>query len=171
MTTADKDTVCIAKIVGAHGVHGSVRVYVFSDNPERLLEYKKVYDNKGHIYSVKKLRVQKGNTVIVKFDEFSDRNQAEAARGIELFINREQMPDLPEDEFYVTDLVGLKVRSLKGEEIGTVKSVENHGAGDILTIDPFLKVAVPFTHKAVPEVHIREGYIVLDESFLTLDES
>jgi 16S rRNA processing protein RimM len=169
MITDTKENVCIAKIVGAHGVHGSVRVYVISDNPECLLDYKRVKDTLGKTYTVKKLRIQKGNTVIVKFEELHDRNEAEAARGTELFIPRELMPDLEEDEFYITDLVGLKVRSLKGDEIGFVKAVENHGAGDLLIIDPYLKLAFPFTRSVIPEVHVRDGYIVLDEHFLTLD--
>jgi 16S rRNA processing protein RimM len=167
----NKENICIGKIVGAHGVHGSVRVHVFSDDPECLLRYKHIIDSLGRSFKVKKMRPQKGNVVIVKFDGFQDRNQAEAARGIELFIDRDQMPKLTEDEFYINDLVGLKVRSLKGEVIGFVKAVENHGAGDFLTIDPFLKVCVPFTHKVIPEIHVSQGYIVLDEQYLVLDEN
>ncbi len=164
-----KNEVCIGKIVGAHGVHGAVRVHVFSDDPECLLRYKKLKDIHGNLYAVKKMRMLKGSLVVAKFDGISDRSQAEAFRGVELFVDRDQMPNLSEDEFYINDLVGLKVRNLKGEEVGFVKAVENHGAGDFLTIDPFLKVCVPFTLKAIPEVHIREGYIVLDEQYLILD--
>lgn len=168
--TQESQNILIAKIVGPHGVHGSVRVLVYSDNPEGLQNYKPIRDKNDSVYTIKKLRLQKGEVVIVKFDEIRNRNEAEAARGIELYVSREQMPNLEEDEFYITDLVGLKVRSLSGEEIGVVKAVENHGAGDFLSIDTHPKISVPFTRAAVPEVHIKQGYIVMDESFLDLSE-
>lgn len=164
-----RDEICIGKIIGAHGVHGGVRVHVFSDDPECLLRYKKLTDAQGRPYTAKKMRIQKGSVIIIRFDGVTDRNMAEALRGTELFVNRADMPKLTEDEFYINDLVNLKVRNLAGAEIGYVKAVENHGAGDFLTIDPFLKVCVPFTRKAIPEVNIREKYIVLDESYLVLD--
>lgn len=167
----DKNSICIGKIVGAHGIHGGVRIHVYSDDPECLLRYKNMSDAKGVVFKAKKLRLQKGSVVIVRFDGISTRNQAEELRGVELFISRDQMPILSENEFYINDLIGLKVRNLNGEEIGYVKAVENHGAGDFLTIDPFLKVCVPFTKMAVPEVHIQQKYIVLDENFLQVDES
>ena len=171
MTKQDQDNILIAKIVGPHSLSGSVRVLVYSDNPEQLQRYKVLKASNGKAFTIKKARHLKGDMLVVKFEEISDRLEAEAARGIDLYVPRSQMPELEEDEFYINDLVGLKVRSLSGEEIGVVKNVENHGAGDFLTIDPFLTVAVPFTLAAVPEVHARDGYIVLDESFLTLSES
>lgn len=168
MSKATQD-ICIGKIVGAHGVHGGVRVHVFSDDSETFLQYKKLKDSQGRVFTAKKMRIQKGSVVIAQFEGITDRNMAEALRGVELFIGREQMPSLDEDEFYVNDLVGLKVQNLDGKWIGTIKAVENHGAGDFLTIDTFSKVCVPFTKAAIPEVHIHEGYIVLDEHFLELE--
>ncbi|MBP6985122.1 MAG: 16S rRNA processing protein RimM [Alphaproteobacteria bacterium] len=168
--TYETQDICIGKIIGAHGVHGAVRVHVFSDDPESLFRYKKLKDAQGHLFTAKKMRMQKGSVVIVRFDGVSDRNMAEALRGLELFVGRDQMPSLTEDEFYINDLVGLKVQNLKGEWIGKVKAVENHGAGDFLSIEPFLKVCVPFTKAAIPEVYIRQGYLVLDESFLVMDQ-
>lgn len=161
--------ICIAKIVGPHGVHGSVRVLVFSDDPMGLANYKNLKDKNGKDFGIKKIRLLKGEVLVVKFDEIQDRTEAEAARGIELFVSREEMPDLDEDEFYINDLVALSVRSTKGDVLGVVKAVENHGAGYFLTLDTYPKISVPFTKEAVPELHIHEGYIVMNESFLSME--
>lgn len=164
MAISSKD-ICIGTITGAHGVHGAVRIRVYSDDAECLLNYKKLKDHEGRLFTVKKLRIHKGQIAIVKFNEVGNRTQAEELSQAELFINRSQMPDLELDEFYITDLIGLKVKSSKGVELGTIKSVENNGAGDFLTLAE-KPTTIPFTHEAVPEVYVKEGYVVIDEDAL-----
>lgn len=159
-----KSDICIGTISGAHGVHGAVRVRVYSDDPEGLLRYKKLKDQEGRLFTVKKLRIQKGHTAIVKFEDISDRNEAEGLSNRNLYISRAQMPELENDEFYITDLIDLEVRTLTGEVKGFVVRVENNGAGDYLILSHEPNATLPFTHEAVPEVHVLEGYIVIDES-------
>lgn len=161
-----KDELCIGTITGAHGVHGAVRIRVYSDDVESILKYKTLKTSTGDIFTVKKLRLHKDNIVIVKFDEISNRNAAEEVSGVELFINRSQLPELDQEEFYINDLIGLRVRTSNGNEVGTIKTVENYGAGYFLTLHERPKASIPFTHVAVPEIHIKEGYIIIDEQAL-----
>ena len=75
------------------------------------------------------------------------------------------MPDLPDDEFYHADLIGLTVLDTGGTSLGTVQNVLNHGAGDLLEIkgaelpEPIL---LPFTQAAVPTVDLKAGRIIAD---------
>jgi 16S rRNA processing protein RimM len=79
------------------------------------------------------------------------KEDADALRGIDLFATREQLPQAEDDEFYYADLIGLAVFDTGGTELGTVKHVMDHGAGDLLEVQgPKLKdtVLVPFTKAA-----------------------
>lgn len=71
-------------------------------------------------------------------------------------------PPEDEDEFYVTDLIGLAVETADGEPLGKVKAVQDFGAGDLLEIQPPQGATwyLPFTREAVPEVHISEGKVI-----------
>ena len=72
---------------------------------------------------------------------------------------------MPDDEFYHTDLIGLEVCDTGGTVLGTVRSVQNLGAGDLLEISgPGLKstVLLPFTKEAVPTVDLGQGRIIAD---------
>ena len=93
------------------------------------------------------------------------KEDADALKGTQLFAPRDRLPELPEDEFYYTDLIGLEVRDTGGTVLGNVKSVQNNGADDLLEIHgPGLKntVLLPFTKAAVPTVDLNGGRIIAD---------
>ncbi|MGR3292244.1 MAG: ribosome maturation factor RimM, partial [Paracoccaceae bacterium] len=72
---------------------------------------------------------------------------------------------LPDEEYYHADLIGLQVSDTGGDSLGTVKSVQNHGAGDLLEVqlpNSSSTVLVPFTLAVVPMVDLRSGRIVID---------
>jgi len=107
-------------------------------------------------------RVAKGG-VVAWAKGVETRDQAEALRGLKLFIARADLPPPEdEDEFYVTDLIGLAVETADGEPLGKVKAVQDFGAGDLLEIQPPQGATwyLPFTREAVPEVHISEGKVI-----------
>jgi 16S rRNA processing protein RimM len=107
-------------------------------------------------------RAQKG-ALIARAREVADRDQAEALKGLELYVPRAALPTPDEDEFYLADLVGLRAVSAAGKELGRVKSVQNFGAGDLMEIQPEDGPSwwLPFTDEAVPEVKIAEGVVVI----------
>ena len=82
------------------------------------------------------------------------------------------MPKLAEDEYYLEDLVGLKVRlSSSGVDVGEVVGVYNFGAGDVLEVKELAtgkRNMLPFTKAFVPEVNIQEGYIIVESVQLNL---
>ena len=95
--------------------------------------------------------------------EVATREEAEALRGLALYVPRDLLPPPDEDEFYLADLIGLAAVSPTGEPVGRIKSVQNFGAGDLLEIAPETGATwyLPFTLEAVPEVKIGEGVVVV----------
>ena len=86
-------------------------------------------------------------------------------RGVRLYAPRDVLPDLPDDEFYHTDLIGLTVFDAGGVELGRIKAVLNHGAGDLLEIavkGEKQPVLLPFTVANVPLVDVAGGKVIAD---------
>jgi 16S rRNA processing protein RimM len=106
-------------------------------------------------------RAAKGG-IVCRAREVETREQAEALRGLKLFVPRAVLPEPDEDEFYVTDLIGLAVETADGERLGVIKSVQDFGAGDLLEVQPPEGASwyLPFTKEAVPEVRIGERKVV-----------
>jgi 16S rRNA processing protein RimM len=157
------DLIQVGRVAGAFGVRGEVRITTFTADPSALLEYKALLREDGSPgLTLSAGRVAKGS-VVARAAEVATRDEAEALRGLKLYIARADLPPPDEDEFYVTDLIGLAVVTADGAPLGTVKSVQDFGAGDLLEIAPAQGGAtwyLPFTRAAVPEVRIGAGEVV-----------
>jgi 16S rRNA processing protein RimM len=156
------DLIQVGRVAGAFGVRGEVRITSFTADPAALVDYKDLKREDGSAgLTLTSGRAVKGG-VIVRAKEVETREQAEALRGLKLYISRDRLPDPEEDEFYVTDLIGLKVETAEGEALGSVKAVQDFGAGDLLEIAPLEGATwyLPFTREAVPEVRIADGVVV-----------
>ncbi|MEM9630452.1 MAG: ribosome maturation factor RimM [Pseudomonadota bacterium] len=174
MSNSDSQKVLLAKIGAAHGIRGEVRVKPFGDDPLSFTDYGVLTTRDGkQSFEVDKARVQK-TVVITKFKEISDRNQAEELNGVELFIDRDQLPEPEEDEFYYSDLNGLNVLDQAGDTLGKIVAVQDFGAGDLLEIRPKRGKTfyIPFTREFVPEISLAEGQVTVDvpEGYLSDDE-
>ena len=131
----DVKKILVGKIVAPQGIRGEVRVQTYTQNPTDLKTLKlysdKLADNSFHF--VRQLN-PKSTVIIAKIDGVNDRNAAELLRGIELFINRADLPELKDGEYYQADLIGMKVMR-SGITLGVVDNIQNYGGGDILELD------------------------------------
>ena len=158
---ADK-LVLVGRIAGAFGVKGEVRVSAYTETPLALLQYGVLRRDDGS----PGLTLLKGRAAKSDFigtaKEIATKEQADAMRGIRLYVARADMPEPDEDEFYLQDLIGLKVASPSGEALGKIKAVLDFGAGDVLEIAPPRGASwyLAFTRETVPEVDIAGGRIV-----------
>jgi 16S rRNA processing protein RimM len=164
--------ILLAVIVSAHGIQGAVKIKTFTHSPENIFAYGALRDEMSREYSLKLLRVVSPGSLIAAVKGVHNRTDAEALRGTKLYVERNQLPGLVEEEFYHSDLIGLRVQDLEGQEIGLVKSVLNFGAGDFLEIigaDSHL-YTISFTREAVPHIHLPEkseaGTIQINRQFL-----
>lgn len=154
--------ILVGRVAGAFGVRGEVRITSFTADPLALLDYRDLRREDGSPgLTLLSGRPAKGG-VVVRAGEVETREQAEALRGLRLYIPRDILPEPDEDEFYVTDLIGLAVETPEGELLGRVKNVQDFGAGDLLEVEPPEGASwyLPFTREAVPEVRIAEGKIL-----------
>ena len=154
--------ILVGRVAGAFGVRGEVRLTSYTAEPAALLDYRDLKREDGRpALTLLSGRPAKGG-LVVRAQEVETREQAEALRGLQLYIPRDVLPEPEADEFYIADLIGLAVVSPQGEPLGRVKTVQDFGAGDLLEIEPPEGAAwyLPFTRDAVPEVRIAEGKVV-----------
>ena len=132
-----EDLLKVGVITTTHGVRGEVKVYPTTDEPERFLELEYVLLDTGkelRRLDIKNVRFFK-NLVILKFDGIDNINDIEKYKGRDLWIPREEAQELDEDEYYIADLLGMKVLLEDGSEFGTLKNVMETGANDVYIVD------------------------------------
>ncbi|WP_197922436.1 ribosome maturation factor RimM [Thiosulfatihalobacter marinus] len=159
------ELVCVGAIAGSYGVRGEVRLKSFTAQAEAIAAYAPLQTEDGsRQFDLTITRAIK-NGLAARLSGIATKEEADALKGLRLFVPRDRLPDPDEDEYYHADLIGLEVRDTGGTVLGQVKSVQNHGATDLLEIHgPGLKTTVllPFTHAAVPTVDIATGRIIVD---------
>lgn len=159
------DRVCVGAIAGSFGVKGEVRLKSFCADPEAIATYGALSDEAGvQSWTIKITRPVKGGFA-ARLGGVIRKEDADALRGTRLYAPRAALPDLDDDEYYYTDLIGLDVMDTGGVFLGRVKSVLNHGASDLLEVAaPGQKqpVLLPFTQANVPTVDLGKGLVVAD---------
>lgn len=155
--------IAVGRVAGAFGVRGEVRITAFTEEPLALARFRELKRQDGSPgLTILSARDAKGS-VICRCAGIETKEQADALRGLRLFIPREALPPADEDEFYLADLIGLTVVAPDGEALGKVKSVQDFGAGDLIEITPAEGGPtwyLAFTRDAVPEVDIAGGRLV-----------
>ena len=102
--------------------------------------------------------------IVAKLSGITAREAAEAIKGVELYLSRDKLPRLEDDEYYYADLVGLKVKNTNGKIIGIIRMVDNYGAGEIIEVDLLDGGSVMYkvSQKVVLEIDLKNRYIVVD---------
>jgi 16S rRNA processing protein RimM len=155
--------ILVGRVAGAFGVKGEVKIASYTDDPVSLVRYRDLLGEDGALaLTLTAGRPQKG-ALVARANEVATREEAEALRGLGLYVPRDVLPPPNEDEFYLADLIGLAAVAATGEPVGRIKSVQNFGAGDLLEIAPETGATwyLPFTVEAVPEVRIADGVVVI----------
>ena len=123
----------IGKIVNTVSLKGEVKVYNYSDSIEIYETIESIYVE-DRLTVIENVRAQK-NMVILKLEGADDRNAAEALRGKELYITEDDLPELPEGQYYVRDLIGMSVTEEDGNLLGHVTDVLQNTAQDIFEVE------------------------------------
>ena len=162
---------CVAVVVGAQGLDGAMRIRTFGNTPSAIGDFNGLVNESGVPIGVQVVRLRKGN-VVARIEGVSDRTQAEAWIGKHLYVARATLPKLEHEEYYHADLIGLRVESPKGTEIGRVVAVHDFGAGGIIDVenDEGRSIMLAFTAETVPLVDILNGRLVVAPDAFELDE-
>jgi len=159
-----QDLICVGAISGAFGVKGEVRVKSFCADPAAIADYSPLVTEDGRKFALGITGAVKGGFA-AKIVGLDNKEDADALRNTRLYTERSRLPALPDDEYYHSDLIGLTVVDTGGAVLGKVKSVQNHGAGDLLEVagpDRKEPVLLPFTRADVPTVDLGAKRIVAD---------
>lgn len=160
-------TVVVAEFGAPHGIKGEVRLKSFTADPLSVADYGLLEAEDGRAFEIASARPAAGSSspdmLVVRIKGVSDRNGAEALKGIRLSIPFDRLPPPDEGEYYHADLIGLAAVTEGGELLGTIVGVPNYGAGDLLEIAPPAgpTMLIPFTDAHVPTVDVTGGRVIV----------
>lgn len=169
-----EDLLKVGIITSTHGVRGEVKVYPTTDDPRRFRRLKEVVLDTGReklnleIEGVKFFK----QFVILKFKGLDNINDIEKYRQKSLYVTRKNAVRLQRDEYFIADLIGLKVQDEDGTELGTVKDVIETGANDVYEVEmadgrslllPAIKQCIlnVDVENGMMQVHVLEGLLDL----------
>ncbi len=148
-----------------HGVHGLLRVHSYAAVPADLASYGPLRDDRGGDWTI----AWRGDGIAEFTDAhgktLQDRDSAQHLVNRRLYVARDRLPDAGEDEFYLSDLIGLSAHERTGgmeRSLGTVLAVHDYGAGASLEIGHVGRsVVLPFTRVCVPEIDLAAGRLLV----------
>ena len=168
------DLIQVGHITGAYGLRGGIRVSPYSMDADALLSVKTWWLDKPSLrpVQVRNAKSHSGDVTATLVD-VTDRETAEALKGATVQVSRADFPELPEDEYYWTDLIGLDTVNLQGEALGKVTDMMHNGAQSVLRITPEAdpnaapdakapERLVPFVDQYVKTVDLQARLITLD---------
>lgn len=166
--------ICVGVITSVSGVKGYVKVRSFTESPDDLARFDRIFDENQNEYKINLISTKR-DALIIGVEGIDNRNDAEKLRNTKLFIERSALPKVANDEYYHADLIGMEVVLSNGYKYGMVKNIVNFGAGDIIEIysyDAEKLIYYPFTKQYVPHVDFVDSKIVLQplEEILATDD-
>lgn len=162
--------ICVGVIKGAHGIKGDVKIKSFTETPSDITAYGVLQNEKGNKEFSLAIVGKTKDGFRAHIDGVDDRNQAEELKGTKLFTNRDNFPEInDENEFYHADLIGMDViiktddEGERKERLGTLTKIYDFGAGDVLEIEAEdgETIAVPFNDDSVPEIDVKARKMVV----------
>jgi len=160
-----EDFLQIGVISSTHGIKGEVKVYPTTDDVNRFKKLKEVYLDTGkerlilHLESVKFFK----QFVILKFKEFNNINEIEQYRQKSLLVDRQNAVKLRKDEYFIADLIGLKVMTDENSQLGVLKDVLQTGANDVYIVETEdgKEVLLPAIKECVLNVDVEAGEVLV----------
>jgi 16S rRNA processing protein RimM len=177
------DAIEVAVVTGAWGVKGGVRIKPYSADPQALFSTKRWYwqapqempaaQRQRLAVLEQPLRVatarEQGDGIVAVLQDLTDRDVAQACKGLRLFVRRSSFPTADEGEYYWVDLIGLEVVNRQEERLGTVVGLMQTGPHSVLRIEDVdpktgdkLERLVPFVDAYIDEVSLPQRRIRAD---------
>jgi 16S rRNA processing protein RimM len=159
----ERKIVPLGHVSGVHGIQGWVKIHSLTEPREAIFEYQPwlLGDSREEV----RLRQgnKHGNRLIALLENTESREQAEALVNQPIAVYRDQFPELPEGEFYWTDLMGLTVRLEDGRELGTIANMLATGANDVMVVRGERERLIPFIRgQYVKQVDLEARVVTVD---------
>ena len=163
----DSEKILIAKIQAHQGLNGWLKIYSYSESIEKFSKYKYffVLNNKKHIrLDVEDSLINK--SIKIKFENFNSREDSNDYIGKDIYISKDQLDKLKENQFYWNELIGLNVYLDNEEKIGVVADMIETGSNDVLVIKGDNEILIPYIFgESVKNVIIEENKIIIDKIY------
>lgn len=163
----DNNLISVAKILNFHGIKGEAKIGFTKGRENQIESLKKVFVKKNNDFSelnVSSVRFHK-HFAIIKFKEFQTVNDVEEFKGCDLYVPKEQVEEtLANDEYLISDLIGMDVYDEDGSCIGTVAAIGENLANDLLSVKDAngKEHLVPFVKEIVPVVDLKGRKVVIN---------
>lgn len=157
----------VGEIGRPHGIKGEIKVYPYSGNPENFTAFRKLIvqppgEGPANSYELQGCRIQ-GQFAVIKLVGVDTRSEAERLTGGQVLVDRQEIPELDDDEFYWDDLQGMAVVTTQGRQLGTVSRLLATGAHDILVVvDRGREYLIPALDEFVVAIDAETGTITVD---------
>ena len=159
----ERKSVLIGHISGVHGIQGWVKIHSLTEPREAIFEYQPWLLGESQEEIRIKQGKKQGKYLAALLENVNDRDQAENLVNRPIAVYRDQFPELPEDEFYWADLLGLAVSLEDGTKLGIIEKMLATGANDVMVVTGDRERLIPFVHgQYVKKVNLEEGIIVVD---------
>jgi 16S rRNA processing protein RimM len=165
----DTEKILIAKIQAHQGLNGWLKIYSYSESKKKFSNYKHFFVIKNETYvrlDVEDIQVTK--SIKIKFKNFSLREDSDEYIGKNLYIDREQLVELDDNQYYWNDLIGLDVYLEEGEQIGVIKDIIETGSNDVLVIKGSKggEILIPYVFgESIKKVILNEKKIIIDKIY------
>lgn len=141
----------VGRIQSAYGIKGWVWVYSNTEPPSNIFAYTPWYLQVGQEWREVKIVDwrEQGKGLVARLQDCADRNTAEALHGVAIWTDKANLPDLPEGDYYWSDLIDLSVWTVDGKLLGQVHSMMETGANDVLVVKPSVG-SIDQTERLIP---------------------
>jgi 16S rRNA processing protein RimM len=160
----EDESICVGHIIGVQGLKGWVKVFSDTSPRENILSYSPWQIKTGDQLTTVEVKGRlQGKNVLAQLAGIEDRDLATELIGSKIYILPGQLPKLEQGEYYWADLIGLEVESLESEPLGTVESMMETGANDVMVLHGDRQRLIPFVMDAiVREIDLPNKRIVVD---------
>ncbi len=165
MEDISSDWLLLGRVSGLYGVRGWVRVFSYTDPRTNILNYPEWYLRHRTGWLPHRLLEGRphGKGIIARLGGCDDRDQAAALVSMDIAIRRDQLPEVAEDEFYWADLIGLRVETVDGVDLGTVSRLMETGANDVLVVEGDRERLIPYLWRdVVKRVDVASAVMIVD---------
>ncbi len=152
----------VARVVAAHGIRGEVRCEVITDFPDRLKRTPRLYRGEDHLLvPLERARLDKRGAIL-KFGGVESRDEAERLRGQMLYVAEADAVPLPRDSYFWHQIIGLRVRSDAGQDLGTIKEIIQTGSNDVYVVRADEReILLPAIKDVVREIDLAGGVVTV----------
>ncbi|HBE79390.1 MAG TPA: 16S rRNA processing protein RimM [Firmicutes bacterium] len=162
------ELIAVGEIIKAQGVRGEFKVLPLTDDRKRFGQIQRVYFKERDGLSLRELKIAGyrpfQSHVLLRFEGIPDLTAAEAlGRGF-IYIPRSERPKLPAGRYYLDEIQGLKVYTVAGESLGTVREIIETGSNDVYWVEDKggAQVLIPALKSVIREINLAEGKMVVE---------